>query len=244
MEPPPDGDEEPTAGPDGLYILQLPLHSTAVASKVSITPGHDRAILQPALHRLAVPAVRGRSPGHDRSVLCQGSESSTGGLDMLHFLQLALHCTAVPPCVAAPQVRTEPSARMAANAPKEAWICCTFLGLSSQSPPESMSPQVRIEPSRRIGAKARASPELRRLQPSACWQTCPRRRPPKARTALKALWEAWISCTFFSFSSSRRVEQSRSRCLRTCHKPMLGRRSSIGRHLELSGLSVAQFRTK
>ena len=68
MEPPPDGDEEPTAGPDGLYILQLPLHSTAVASKVSITPGHDRAILQPALHRLAVPAVRGRSPGHDRSV--------------------------------------------------------------------------------------------------------------------------------------------------------------------------------
>ena len=68
MEPPPDGDEEPTAGPDGLYILQLPLHSTAVASKVSITPGHDRAILQPALHGLAVPAVRGRSPGHDRSV--------------------------------------------------------------------------------------------------------------------------------------------------------------------------------
>ena len=60
---------------------------------------------------------------------------------------LSWSCTALlsPPCRAVPQVTTEPSLRMAANAAPEAWICCTFFswsGTALLSPPYSANPQV------------------------------------------------------------------------------------------------------
>ena len=62
-----------------------------------------------------------------------------------------------PPSSAWPQVTTDPSARIAANAWLVRWICCTPLSLSRTaelSPPLSGLPQVTTDPSARIAAKA------------------------------------------------------------------------------------------
>ena len=154
MEPPPDGDEEPTAGPDGLYTssaalaqhgcrLQSQYHPRSRPSHPSAGPAQTRC---PRRAR-QIPRSRPIRPlSGQRKLdwwLGYAALSSTGP---------ALHrCPAM--CGQHPRSERSRPARMAANAPKEAWICCTFLGLSSQSPPESMSPQVRIEPSRRDRGK-------------------------------------------------------------------------------------------
>ena len=82
-----------------------------------------------------------------------------------------------PPNSWSPQVTTDPSAKIAANAPSAAWICCTPLSWSwtaELSPPNSWSPQVTTEPSAKIAANA----------PSVAWIRC---------TPLSWSWTAELS---------------------------------------------------
>ena len=117
-----------------------------------------------------------------------------------------------PPKSAWPQVTTDPSARIAANAPSVDWICCTFLSWSwtaKLSPPKSAWPQVTTDPSFRIAANAR----------SALWICCtllswswtaelspPKFASPQATTdpsskiAANARSALWICCALPSWS--------------------------------------------
>ena len=127
-----------------------------------------------------------------------------------------------PPQSASPQVTTDPSARIAAKAPREDWICCTPLSWSRTaelSLPQSASPQVTTDPSSRIAAKALA----------VVWICCtplswsrtaelspPQSAPPQvttdpsARIAAKALSMAWICCTPLSWSRTAELSPPQS----------------------------------
>ena len=66
----------------------------------------------------AAPAAAGMSPGNDGSIKTYGSKSRKRGLDLTHVYKLLLHSTAV--------ASVNWAARMAAKAPLEAWMHCTF----------------------------------------------------------------------------------------------------------------------
>ena len=115
-----------------------------------------------------------------------------------------------------PQVTSDPSARIAANAPFVAWTCWTPFSWSwttELSPPESGSPQVTTDPSARIAANAKLVAWTCWTPFSWSWTTelspplagSPKSRlTPSARIAANALNEyddfvAWTCWTPFSW---------------------------------------------
>ena len=79
--------------------------------------------LQLVWHGTAVTTTAFIAPCDDRSILQYGSKSRIRGLDLLHVFKLVLHGAAVTTMELSPHVTTDPSPRMAANAPHEDWIC-------------------------------------------------------------------------------------------------------------------------
>ena len=119
-----------------------------------LAPGDKRAIFQDGskcttvcalnlLHTLqlildcrAVTATTWTAPGDNRAIFQDGSKCKACGLNLLHTLQLILDCRALTATnLNRPQVTTEPSSKMAANAcclwPEPAAHSSADLGLQS-----------------------------------------------------------------------------------------------------------------
>ena len=152
-----------------LHVLQLVSHGTAIATLLLVAPGHDRAVATDGrkgkligldvlhvlqLHRTAVAAPQAMAPGHERGIAKERCKRDPGGLNHAHVLQLLAQncsCRQLHP----PQLTTDPSSRMAANAFSKTWNFFTFFSWSRtelQSPPLSAMPQVSTEPSPRMAA--------------------------------------------------------------------------------------------
>ena len=103
------------SGLDLLHVLQLVLHSAAVATPICSAPRDDRRIaqdggkrfisgldelhvLQLLSHRAAVATIVFVAPCDDRTIATDGGKSQTSGLDLLCVLQLVLYTT--PTCSA------------------------------------------------------------------------------------------------------------------------------------------------
>ena len=190
------------------------------------------------------------APGHNTTIYQNRSKSTFCGLNLLHPLQLIFYCRAVttwiwiPPCNdgaicqdrrwcwtaelsppkdGLPHVTTEPSSRIAANAPLVAWTCCTFLSCSwtaELSPPNAEKPHVTTEPSARIAANATSVAWICCTPLSKC-RTAELSPPDTARPhvttepfwriAAKAAFVAWTCCTFLSWSSTAELSPPQSR---------------------------------
>ena len=123
-----------------------------------------------------------------------------------------------PPHLWTPQVTTDPSAKIAANACGVAWICCTPLSWSwtaELSPPNLCLPQVTTEPSAKIAANAQSVARICCTPLSWSWTaelSPPYSAPPQVTSVLspwhhkaKALFDA-ASCGW----STRTVRHSPS----------------------------------
>ena len=119
-----------------------------------------------------------KTPRNHGSICQNRSKCTKCGLNLLHTpMSWSWAAALSPPQLEAPQVTTDPSARIAAKAPPVAWICCTPLSWSwtaELSPRLSGSPQVTTDPSARIAAKA----------PPVAWICC---------TPLSWSWTAELS---------------------------------------------------
>ena len=118
----------------------------------------------------------------------------------------------LPPLSDWPQATSDPSGKIAANAPSVAWICWTFLSwswTSEQSPPKIELPLATTDPSAKIAANAKLFAWICCTLLSWSWtseQSPPLSGLPQATTdpsakiTAHAKRVAWICCTFLSWS--------------------------------------------
>ena len=78
----------------------------------------------------ALFAAIGRARGTDAGSLGGQLSGAAGSRGHAAFLGLCSHRSTAGALPAVPQDTTDPSPRVAANAPNEAWICCTFFSCS------------------------------------------------------------------------------------------------------------------
>ena len=157
-----------------LYTPELLLDFRAIATKFSITPRHQWSICKDGGERCSrclkplhipesildfrwVTTKPWMTPSNDRSICQDGCKCTPSAWTRSTFLSWFWTSELFPPKSKWPQVTTDLSARIAANAPPPAWTSCTVPSWSwtlELSPPKSGSPHVTTDPSARIAANA------------------------------------------------------------------------------------------